>query len=241
MPQLRGTTLTSDAPVSGGKPSSVATTSLAAAPHLVRERPGQSLHRSSERTYQSKDLSRDLLAGRVLPVSTAVPPPGRSTRRDPDWRQLTGGLPEPTDPAEREDLLWQQLEAQFSWYDRQASRNRLAYQTLKVAAILVGALVTVLAASNAPPVLTAACAAAIVVTEGVQQVFQFHTHWITYRATAEALRQHAFQYAAGVAPYSDPRTRRALLADALQNMVNSENTSWASTMRDPPATASGQQ
>lgn len=167
-------------------------------------------------------------------VSSQIATGAGGPNRDKGWQRLAGALPQPTDPADREDLLWQQLEAQFRWYNRQAALNRIAYQALNVAAILVGAVVTVLAASNAPPVLTADCAAAIVVAEGVQQVFQFHTHWISYRATAEALRQHAFQYVAGVGPYTDSLTRRALLADALRALVSSENSNWASTMRTAP-------
>lgn len=144
-------------------------------------------------------------------------------------------LPPPADPAEREDVLWRELESSFGWYDRQAGRNRLGYQILKVLAVAVGALVTVLAASDAPPVVTALGAAVVVVAEGVQQVFQFHSNWISYRTTAEALRQHALQYAAEVGPYADRDTRRDVLATSLQTLVSTETTGWASTMRRSPA------
>lgn len=147
------------------------------------------------------------------------------------WTVLGGDLPPPVDPQEATDLLWQQLAAQFRWYDTRAFRARLAYYVLKVLALVLAAAVTVLAAVEAPGAVTAALAAGIVVLEGVQQVFQFHANWISYRAVAEALRQHAFRYTASVDPYADRATRRNLLAQAMHSLTSSENAAWASTMR----------
>lgn len=157
------------------------------------------------------------------------------------WQDLTDSLPQPTDAAERDDLLWQELNALFRWYERAATRTRLSYQTLKVAALIAGAVVTVLAAARAPAVLTAGLAATIVIVEGIQQVFRFHRNWIVYRATAEALRQNAFLYVAGMDPYSDISTRRAKLADVLRDLTSKENASWAATMRQatPSSTSDG--
>jgi hypothetical protein len=158
-------------------------------------------------------------------------------RDDPEeWKKLTHSLPLPPDAADGRDLLWQELSAQVRWYDRAATRNRLSYLTFKVAALIIGASVTVLAAVSAPAVLTAALAAAIVVEEGVQQVFRFHSNWISYRATAETLRQHAFLYAANVDPYVDPQTRRDRLADVVRNVAAKENASWTVVMQQSAPT-----
>jgi hypothetical protein len=146
------------------------------------------------------------------------------------WQNLTDSLPQPADPAEQDDILWQQLSAQFRWYERAATRNRLGYQVLKVVAMVFAAAVAVLAAADAPAAVTAALAASVVVLEGVQQVFQFHPNWISYRATAEALRQNAFLYVARAAPYSG-EGRRERLADVVRDATTKENVSWAGTMR----------
>jgi len=145
--------------------------------------------------------------------------------------RTSGSLPAPPDDAERRDLIWQQLTARFDWYDGAANRCRRGYQALKMATLILGGAVTVLAAIGAPAWLTASLAAAIVATEGVQQLFQLHAVWISYRATAEALRQQAFLYAAHVAPYNDPATRRDHLADAIATITTTEITSWAKTMQ----------
>ncbi len=169
----------------------------------------------------------------TVPSPDAGTHPGDATA----WQHLAGSLPQPADPGEQHDLLWQELDAQFRWYDRAATRSRLTYQTLKVAALVTGAAVTVLAATGAPAALTAALAASIVVLEGVQQVFQFHSNWIAYRATAETLRQHAFLYAAMVDPYADTQSRRDMLAEFMRDVTTKENTNWTSTMRQATPTS----
>lgn len=144
-------------------------------------------------------------------------------------------LPTPPDPADQADVLWGQLEAYFGWYSRWAGRNRIAYQCLKVGALVVGAAVTVLAATRAPAALTASFAAALVVAEGAQQLFQFHSNWISYRATAEELRRHAYAYAAHLPPYASPSTRRATLSALLSEATTRENEAWVTTMRESVA------
>jgi hypothetical protein len=163
---------------------------------------------------------------------TTLPNPDSTTRGGlASWQNLTDSLPQPVDPAERDDTLWQALNAQFRWYERAATRNRVSYQALKVVAMVFGAAVAVLAASDAPAAITAVLAASVVVLEGVQQVFQFHPNWITYRATAETLRQNAFLYVAKVGPYASAESRRDQLAEVVRDITAKENASWTGTMR----------
>ncbi|MGK5110700.1 MULTISPECIES: DUF4231 domain-containing protein [unclassified Geodermatophilus] len=167
---------------------------------------------------------------------------GRSRRRPEDWRDLTGRLPAPCHDPEGRDLLWQQFEARLRWYDRAAARSRRACLALKTITLAAGATVTVLAAAGAPAVLTASLAAGAVVAEGIEQVFQLHPHWISYRSTAETLRQHGFSFAAGVVPYDVSSTRRELLNSVLWAVTSKENADWAAGMRgaappSPPRTA----
>jgi len=136
-------------------------------------------------------------------------------------------------------VLWQQLVAQFRWYDQAAGRARVAYLTLKVVALVLSAVVTVLAAVGAFRALTAGLAAGVVVLEGVQQVFQLHPNWISYRSSAETLRQHAVLFVAAVAPYDDPGTRRNRVADLLSSVTAAETASWSSTMRQAAGTPTG--
>jgi Protein of unknown function (DUF4231) len=144
----------------------------------------------------------------------------------------SSALPEPADAG---DLVWRELDREFARFDRQAGRHRVAYLSLRMVVLAVGAAVTVLAAVGAHPALTASLAAVVVVAEGVQQLFQLHTRWIAYRTAAEGLRRQAFRYVAGLTPYDDPATRRARLAGALEEVTGGENDTWARTMRQDPA------
>ncbi|MGY1804586.1 DUF4231 domain-containing protein [Blastococcus sp. SYSU D00922] len=147
-------------------------------------------------------------------------------------QQRADALPEPTDAG---DLVWRELDREFTRYDRQAGRHRVAYLTLRMVVLAVGAAVTVLAAVGASPALTASLAAVVVVAEGAQQLFQLHTRWIAYRLAAETLRRQAFRYVAELAPYDDPATRRARLAAALEEVTTGEHDTWQRSMQQDAA------
>ncbi len=62
-------------------------------------------------------------------------------------------------------------------------------------------------------------------------MFQFQTNWITYRGTAEAMRQQAFLYVAQVGPYDDTQTRRERLGEFMTKITAMESAGWATAMR----------
>lgn len=172
-------------------------------------------------------------------VNQPTPAPVATAADSEAWKRLTDSLPEPPRPEDRDDLLWQELTAHFKWYSKAATRTRVGYQSLKMTALVAGAIVTVLAAASAPPILTASLAGLVVVTEGTQQLFQLHRNWLSYRSTAETLRHHAFLYVADVMPYDDPATRRDLLAALLKDVTASESVRWADAMKRSDAGAPG--
>ena len=146
------------------------------------------------------------------------------------WKRLGSSLP--GGGAVDSDLVWQELEAFFSWYSRAASRNRVAYQALKMVSLLLAAAVTVLAASKAPAVLTASLGATLVVAEGTQQLFKFHTNWLRYRVVTETLREHGLLYAAHLAPYDgDATAARGNLGALLRAVIEDERTQWSVEMK----------
>jgi hypothetical protein len=144
-------------------------------------------------------------------------------------------LPAPPFPDEAKSVAWTTLEAHFAWYNRQARRCRTAYHALKVLQLLLAASVPVAAALAAPVGVTAVLGAAIVVLEGVQQLFQLHSNWISYRATAESLRREALLYSTPADPYVDATTRQQLLAQRLALVISDENAGWAGAQRSAAA------
>jgi hypothetical protein len=148
----------------------------------------------------------------------------------PEWKELGDKLPQPTNADS--DMVWQEVEAFFTWYSRNARTARIKYQTLKVTSLLLAAAVTVLAATDARPVVTACFAAAIVVAEGIQQLFKFHENWLRYRVVTENLREHAFFYVARVAPYDgDVAAAQAKLGALLQTVITDESRQWTAQMK----------
>ena len=148
------------------------------------------------------------------------------------WKRLGNSLPGGDEVAS--DLVWQEVNSFFSWYSRAAVRTRVAYQTLKMVALLLAAAVTVLAASGAPALLTACFGAAIVVVEGTQQVFKFHTNWLRYRVVTETLREHGLLYVAHLAPYDgDAATAQGALGGLLRSVIEDERKQWSVQMKPP--------
>ncbi len=149
------------------------------------------------------------------------------------WRRPAQGLP--ASPELREDLVWQELDTYYDWYAAAAGRARIGYQGFKVLTLIAGASVTLLAALAAPPLATAGVGAVVVVTEGFQQLFKFHTNWLRYRLIAETLREHAFLYGAQLTPYDDAATRQRRLGHALVSILQSERKEWSAQMKPPEA------
>ena len=161
-----------------------------------------------------------------------LPPLAPTSQRDAPRAKT--GLPAPA-PADAHDVVWQELEREFGRYDRWATQARVGYIALRFLALVVSAAVTVLAAADAPPAVTASLAAVVVVAEGTVQLFQAHTRWISYRAVAENLRREAFAYVAGLGTYADAAKRRVRLASALRELTAAANTEWLETMREAPS------
>lgn len=118
------------------------------------------------------------------------------------------------------------LEEQLGWYDTKSQSAQRAYKRVKVAQLIFGATVPVLALTEASSVVTAAVAAFIVVLEGTQQLYQWQTNWVQYRSTAEALKHEKFLYLAHAGPYSKS-DRNRILAERVEGLVSQEHAKWA--------------
>ena len=156
---------------------------------------------------------------------------------EPDW--MGDALPDPPDTALATHPVWLAYRSQFAAYSRGARTNRIAYQVTRAVALVIAAAVTVSAGVGGPALLTAGLGAAIVVLEGLQQLFQWHVGWIAYRQAAESMRQHALDFLAGVGRYApaDPVARMAALARVRRDVALAENWAWAGRMSRADSTA----
>jgi Protein of unknown function (DUF4231) len=129
--------------------------------------------------------------------------------------------------------VWERLEEQLRFYDEGATRNRLAYQLLKVIQLIVAAAIPVAAAAGGGGLMLGVLGGLVVVFEGVQQVFQFQKNWVSYRSTSEGLKQEKYLFLSEAGDYdSAPRPLR-LLAERVETLSASEHTGWATARREP--------
>jgi len=71
----------------------------------------------------------------------------------------------------------------------------------------------------------------IVVLESLQSLYQLQSNWISYRATAEALKHEKFLWLAKAGPYLNPETRNALFAERVESLLSTENSKWIWAIR----------
>jgi hypothetical protein len=130
-----------------------------------------------------------------------------------------------------EDPTWDRLEDQLNWYDRKSGDNQRRYNWLKVLEIAVAASLPVVAAVHSPVWVTGGLAAVIVVLEGVQHVYQYQEHWITYRSTAEALKHERYLYLAKAGPYAG-ENRHSQLAERIEGLISQEHAKWTASHQE---------
>jgi hypothetical protein len=146
------------------------------------------------------------------------------------------GAAESTVAGSAATVAWERLEDELAWYDRKSNACQRVFKQTKLLQIVVAAAVPVLAALAAPAALTASVAAVVVVLEGAQQLYQWQTNWVLYRATAESLKHERYLYLAEAGPYTGA-DRHRVLAERVEGLVSQEHAKWTETRShaDEPA------
>jgi hypothetical protein len=132
------------------------------------------------------------------------------------------------------DPTWERLEDQIRWYDRKSGDNQRRYKWLKLVELAVAAALPVVASTGSPVLLTGSLAAVIVVLEGAQHLYQFQERWITYRATAEALKHERYLYLAKAGPYLGG-DRHQQLAERIEGLISQEHAKWTASQQQAPS------
>jgi hypothetical protein len=140
------------------------------------------------------------------------------------------------------DPTWERLEDQIAWYGTRSQAAQRVYNRLKIVQIVMGALIPFFAGfqtqmqsvlprdmSLLPALLIAALGVVIVVLEGAQHLKQYHQNWLTYRATAEALKHEKYLFLADAGPYGAVDDKRGHLAERVEELISNERTGWVAT------------
>lgn len=141
------------------------------------------------------------------------------------------------------EVAWERLTDQLDWYDAKSATAQQLYKRVKLVQLVVAATVPVVAAFQFPAGVTAALAALVVIGEGIQQLFQWQTNWLSYRSTAEALKHEKYLFLGSVDPYSG-QDRATVLLERVEDIVSQEHRRWTSSRtgagdKGQPATGSG--
>jgi hypothetical protein len=143
------------------------------------------------------------------------------------------------------DSGYPRLEGQINWYDRKSRYNQRMFKGMKTATIVISVSIPVFAAyvSYRPiggpslvALITGILGAAIALLEAIQQLNQYHHNWITYRATAEALKHEKYSFLSKAGPYAAAENPKALLAERVESSVSQEHAKWASAQEQTAKT-----
>jgi len=134
-----------------------------------------------------------------------------------------------------DDATMARLDDQIAWYDRNSAKSQSRYKILKFTVILAAALIPLLSGSSLPFApqglpswVLGGLGALIAIIEGIQQLNQYQTNWISYRSTCESLRHEKYLYLGQAGPYANAGNAHALLAERIETLVSQEDAKWAS-------------
>jgi hypothetical protein len=128
-----------------------------------------------------------------------------------------------------QDVTLDHLQDQIEWYDRKSGSSQKAFKYLKICTISAAAVIPVLAKIDGMSSVTAGLGVLIVILEGLQQLNQYHSTWISYRSTCETLKHEKFLYLGKAGAYATVSDPHSLLAERIESLVSQEHAKWASS------------
>lgn len=147
----------------------------------------------------------------------------------------------PLSDAVKTHPAWFRLIDQRNWYDKKSQHCQRWYKRLKITQVSLAVLVpaTSLLPSDCAKVVSSLCGVLIAVLEAIQQMNQYSTLWVTYRATAERLKHEQYLFLSAAGPYKGMTDgdRLVALAERVEEHVSTEHANW---FNETKRSASGQ-
>ncbi len=145
--------------------------------------------------------------------------------------QKVTSLSDPLVPeAVKATPAWFRLIDQRNWYDNKSQHCQRWYKRLKITQVSLAVLVpaTSLLPSDCAKVVSSLCGVLIAVLEAIQQMNQYSTLWVTYRATAERLKHEQYLFLSAAGPYKGMTDgdRFVALAERVEEHVSTEHANW---------------
>ena len=130
---------------------------------------------------------------------------------------------------------WYRLQNQRGWYSRESAKNKKKYYQFKITQITLAGLIPVITLIDfsSTKYIVALFGATIAAIEGIQQLFQYNTHWFEYRSTNEHLKHEQFLFLSLSGPYRDLSYEKGLLllAERIEEQISKEHAKWVDTSK----------
>src|SRR6266516_3489513 len=135
-----------------------------------------------------------------------------------------------------EEYIEQRLSDQINWYDRKSGTNQRWFKRLRFAEIVAAAIIPFLSGfaggSLAIKIAIGALGVVVAVIASLLALLRLQEHWISYRATAEALKTEKFLFLTQTQPY-DTGDALHFLVQRVEALLSKENTGWMQSMIKP--------
>jgi|GEM_PF-440741 len=128
-----------------------------------------------------------------------------------------------------QDYLNNRVENQLSYYSAKSKLNKTLYYRYKTAQMLAAALLPFISAFitefDWTKYLVAFLGTVVTVMEGILSIGKYHEQWVTYRTTAERLRQEKFLFLMETGIYSEADAKQQFV-NKIEMLLGSETTGW---------------
>ncbi|WP_197073775.1 DUF4231 domain-containing protein [Streptomyces sp. e14] len=140
----------------------------------------------------------------------------------------------PANP-EADDYAMRLANESYEWYKRAAIRSRKAFRISESAILAISSSIP-LSAVFVPnsSTLPAALGAVIVIISGLRSIFYWHDNYLRFSSAREAIEAERRRYKTNAAPYNDPSTKDAILAENVTQIEQGEMNNWMKVALEKP-------
>lgn len=141
----------------------------------------------------------------------------------------------PVPDSVKDHPAWFRLIDQRNWYDSKSQHCQRWYKRLKLAQVLFAVLIPATSLLPADCAKWAASISGVLIAllEAAQQMNQYSTLWVAYRATAERLKHEQYLFLSIAGPYKSlaEADRLIALAERVEEHVSTEHANWFNETR----------
>lgn len=130
------------------------------------------------------------------------------------------------------EYMNKRIDDQIDWYDRKSQFNQKMYKRLVLIEIVFSASIPFLTSYSSICMINTLIAVfgiGITLIAGMLSLYKFQENWITYRTTAETLKQEKYQYLTKTGVYNDGNDSDYplnILVNRIESIISKENTEW---------------